>query len=252
MVINDIFVDDHRHYWSIREELSRMTPDRNPLTNLPFEPSEWERMSKALEWTKKKEVVEQTLPPPPVVSMVDQPPIREMETSEGFRWFCCPNICSWNIDQERYHVKCDLCTIVSKRENGNYPGECTFTPCCICYEGGDNHSLFAPLCCLCCFYENSCMFRTKTTGFLCPCGWSYENKHTGTDYTSAFCCIQCCSNTLDERSCIFTPLFCYHKRHSWDCYLTPLCLDVNGIYLSPIVCSNTKLYFFLGIPVCRI
>jgi hypothetical protein len=96
------------------------------------------------------------------------------------------------------------------------------------------------------------MFRTKGTGFFCPCGWSYENKYTGVDYSSAFCCAHCYGNTVSRRSCIFTPLFCYHNRESWDCFLTPLCFDMKGIFLSPIICSNTKFYFFLGIPICRV
>ena len=51
--LNDIFIDDHNHYWSISQELLILNQNRNPLTNIPFEINEWNRIINAIEWYKE-------------------------------------------------------------------------------------------------------------------------------------------------------------------------------------------------------
>jgi hypothetical protein len=48
--LNDIFIDDHNHYWSISKELIKQKSSLNPLTNLPFDKNEWERIQNAILW----------------------------------------------------------------------------------------------------------------------------------------------------------------------------------------------------------
>jgi hypothetical protein len=67
--INDIFIDKYNHYWSISQELLKLTTNKNPLTNKPFDDSEWIRIQNAINWYKDNQKEEIKVYPIPQVSM---------------------------------------------------------------------------------------------------------------------------------------------------------------------------------------
>jgi len=259
MVMNDIFVDDHQHYWSISEELTKLTPDKNPLTNLPFEPSEWERIVKAREWKRLGNHAPATVHPAPMPVVMRPPPIQvpprepiDPRPVGGFRLVCCPEYFRCSLCGDRYSAGFNYCCCLTvHRDVGNFPGSCSMIQPCIIYEQGSNDSLCLPLCCTYCFEPNSCLFRTKARGFFFPCGWSYENSNTRREYSSGCFCLHCWKNDATQRSCVCTPVYCYCRRASWECCATPLCIEINRNYISPLVCVKGNLYCLLGIPICR-
>jgi hypothetical protein len=253
MVLNDIFMDDHEHFWSISEELSRVTPEKNPLTNLPFEPAEWERIVKAREWMQKmKDPPPPAQPPLPLMMNHPLPTRSPPPPPPRSSWICCSRGCSTTRGNERYTLYCDYCSLSVNRAGGEFPGKCIMFPPCVCYEDDGDSSVCAPLCCLYCFNADSCLYRTNKSGFICPLGWSFITRESQIDYSSFMFLFHCFSRKDPQRSYIFTPCICYHQSDSYNWFLTPLCAEFGDIFLSPMMCWNSKLCCCFGIPVVRL
>lgn len=268
LVINDIFVDDHNHYWSISEELSRMTPEKNPLTNLPFEPKEWNRILKAREWGGK--IDHQPVPRPvqmttttrnPTTSTIQIQQIPSVTTDyepitnyswDGCSWVCCQKPFHFTCCEESYDVECKFLCMYMRRNDGTYPGSCVWRiPCCSCNQVGKEDACY-PLCCTLCIDENSCLFRRRNTrGFIFPLGWNCANSVTEYDYFS-FCLINnLYRNNPGNYSCITLPFYCHCSKNDKECCLTPLCLEVGDCFMTPFVCNKGSLFCFLGIPFMK-
>jgi hypothetical protein len=253
LVINDIFVDDHRHFWSISEELSLMTPDKNPLTNLPFEPGEWERIVKARNWGKKIEdppSLPQVLPPLPPLPLPSYSPITEY-TWDNCSWVCCPDHYSFSHGEETYDVECRFMCMYLRRNQGRFPGSCVWCiPLCSCHEIRKEDACY-PLCCVLCMDYNSCLFKRNLRGYFFPCGCNYITNNQETECFS--CCMinNCYRNNTKNLACVTLPLYCQCSSGQRECCATPLCIEVDECFVSPLACSRGPVYCLLGIPIMK-
>lgn len=258
LVINDIFVDDHHHYWSISEELSRMTPDKNPLTNLPFEPKEWERILKARTWGK----VEQPVPQPVqmIVTVDSTGPITQIPTVTTYEpvqnsncsWICCGKPIHCRLCDESYDVECSYLCMYVRRNGGLYPGTCVWSiPLFCCTEVGNEDGCY-PLCCTFCFSKNSCLFRTRNVkGFFAPCGFQCINDETQFDWCSCLIINNFYRRTSSNHLFTTLPLYCHCSKNGKECCITPLCIEVGDCFMTPFVCNKGPLFCFLGIPFMK-
>jgi hypothetical protein len=265
LMINDIFVDDHNHYWSISEELSRMTPDKNPLTNLPFEPEEWSRILKAREWGNK---VDHPVPKPVEMRTIEEsnststtlvqipsiPSSYEPISNYGWndwRWICCQNPFQFTFREESYDVECRCMCMYMRRNNGPYSGKCRWCVPCFCNEVGKEDGCY-PMLCMMCLNRNSCLFRqTNTSGCIWPAGWIFDNEQSGLHSNS--CCIinNCYTNRNRNIFFITSPIYCHCSKNGKECCMTPLCLEVGDCFMTPFVCNKGSLFCFLGIPFMK-
>jgi hypothetical protein len=262
LMINDIFVDDHNHYWSISEELSRMTPDKNPLTNLPFEPEEWSRILKAREWGSK---VDQPVPKPIQMTTTTTVQIQQIPSVttayepitnyswNGCSWLCCQNPLHLICCEESYDVECRFLCMYMRRNSIPYSGSCAWCiPCCSCHQLGEEDACY-PFCCTLCISEKSCLFRRHTTkGVICPFGWNCASSLIDYDYSSFCFIINFYRNNSSNCSFITTPFYCYCSRNGKECCLTPLCMEIGDCFMTPLVCNKGSLFCFLGIPFMKL
>jgi hypothetical protein len=270
--LNDLFIDDHGHYWSISRELSLFPKEKNPLTNSPFEQTEWERIEKALGWYRenvevlppKIEYKKTQVVPLPQFSMMSIPPAGTPSVAppsgrncyltpvHGFvndNFYCFPffskdsngcKVCEgngmfkWSDENITYHWSSPFLI------NFDHDGKC-FPICCV-YTSGDSCLCFHETCLmpLCCFgnWENP-----RNSGcFLTPAFVKFRN---GNSYFTSFfgLCINYNSNC-------YTPVSCCDS----DCkyIVSILGFKTENCGVSPIFCLRKNLCCFLGIPICKV
>jgi hypothetical protein len=264
--LNDIFIDDHGHFWSITKELSLFPKEKNPLTNSPFEPTEWERIEKAINWNKENSDVKikynkrQIVPLPqnsmsiqPQNSMSIQPTRRQrnfyltpVHGKVDGNFYCFPffskdltgcKICegdgNFHYNNEVIHFNWTSPFII--RCNNS---KC-LTPCCT-FVGGSNSDCFYDTCLMpCCgIWQN----QRNTGCFLIPGYFSYQSSSVDlTTFLGLF--------TNYNNNC-YTPISCCNKNYSN--IVSIFGCKTKNCGISPILCQRKNLCCLLGIPICKV
>jgi hypothetical protein len=268
--INDIFIDKYNHYWSISQELLKLTTNKNPLTNEPFEDSEWIRIQNAINWYNNEIIQDeviiekykktQIVPNPQIqmnnLSNIVIPINNNIEITEieilrnrnncyitplhgkiGNNYLCYP-FCSYQQVNKQYNCCYGKESIICNNKIISYEWSSLF--CIDINKNINSNNYFScyPICC-CGFNDEintSCYFPDYGIFLCCGC-FIYQGLYSFLGIFSMNC---------KENNCnIYTPLCCTYDNFC----LSPCVFWNKTLCLSPIVCNINKICFLFGIPI---
>jgi hypothetical protein len=269
--LNDIFIDDHNHYWSISKELVLQEQYKNPLTNGPFEENEWIRIKNAIEWYKneinqdeilmKKYKNTQIIPTTQqsmnnlsnivipsnnnTIEITDIDILRSrnncyitpLHGKFGNNYLCYP-FCSYQRINNEYSCCYGKESIICNNKIISYEWSSLF--CIEINKNINSNNFFScyPLCC-CGFNDElhtNCYFPDYGIFLCCGC-FIYQGLYSFLGIFSMNC--------KNDRCNIYTPICCSFENFC----LSPCVFWNKNICLSPIVCNINKICFLLGIPI---
>lgn len=286
--LSDLFIDDHGHYWSISKELIKVKKEKNPLTNVDFEESEWNRIKSTIEWAQKnvedlypKNIKITQVAPMPMIMVNDLPTQRQVNplnnqtaivpqrngrncyltplhgmVNGGFYCFPCCSFYNGN-----YHI-CQgegsfTCSKLSDSPIGfdwnspfliNFNQQFSYYPLFCCCSGDDCCRNCCFLPLLTCWWSN--IFNTNGKIFG-PLACFYQNIVSNFECLSLIGLTYSCSESSESRENCFTPCFCINEVDGHCKCISIFGFCVNNCMMTPIICRRKELWCLLGIPICH-